>query len=289
VDAVVRERLVDAPGCAVITGTAAVEVGPRVVRLEDGRSLEGTLVVDARGPGSRATGGGAGFQKFVGLELRLERKTAPARPVIMDATVPQADGFRFVYVLPLAEDRVLVEDTYFSDTHLLDREVLRERALAYATGKGLGPCSVVREEEGVLPLPWAGPLSRPLGSPLLAGYAGGFFHPVTGYSFPVAVRLASLLASLPPERALGHELQAFVRRHRAQARFAHFLNWLMFRAYPPASRWHVLERFYREMPEDTIRRFYALDMTVADRARLVLGRPPRGFSLRLAWAHLQAA
>jgi lycopene beta-cyclase len=63
----------------------------------------------------------------------------------------------------------------------------------------------------------------------------------------------------------------------------------MFRAYPPPSRWNVLERFYREMPEDTIRRFYALDMTVGDRARLLLGRPPRGFSLRLAWAHLQAA
>jgi lycopene beta-cyclase len=103
----------------------------------------------------------------------------------------------------------------------------------------------------------------------------------------VAVRLASLVASLPPEQALGPEIQAFARRHRDQARFAHLLNWLMFRAYAPTSRWHVLERFYREMPEDTIRRFYALDMTVKDRARLVLGRPPRGFSFRRAWAHLQ--
>ena len=289
VDAVVRDRLAEAPGCAVITGAAAVEVGPHLVRLEDGRALEGTLVVDARGPGHGKPEGGAGFQKFVGVELRLEKPIAPAQPVVMDATVPQADGFRFVYVLPLAEDRVLVEDTYFSDSDLLDRGALRQRALAYAHEKGFGPFSVVREEEGVLPLPWSGPLPRPFDPPLVAGYAGGFFHPVTGYSFPVAVRLASLVASLPPERALGAELQAFARRHRAQARFAHLLNWLMFRAYPPASRWHVLERFYREMPEETIRRFYALDMTVEDRARLLLGRPPRGFSFRLAWAHLQAA
>lgn len=286
VDGAVRERLEAAKGCAVITGTAAAEVGPCVVRLSDGRELEGRLVVDARGPGRRP-GGGAGFQKFVGVELRLDRKAAPPRPVVMDATVPQDDGFRFVYVLPLAEDRVLVEDTYFSDTDTLDREALRARALAYAREKGLGPFEVVREEEGVLPLPWTGPLPRPRGAPLVAGYAGGFFHPVTGYSLPVAVRLASLLASLPPERALGPELLAFARRHRAQARFAHLLNWLMFRAYPPASRWHVLERFYREMPEGTIRRFYALEMTVRDRARLLLGRPPRGFSFRLAWAHLQ--
>jgi len=61
----------------------------------------------------------------------------------------------------------------------------------------------------------------------------------------------------------------------------------MFRAYPPQSRWHVLERFYREMPDDTVRRFYAFDMTVADRARLLLGRPPRGFSFRLACASLE--
>ena len=289
VDAAVRERLAGAPGCEVITGEAAVAVSARTVRLEDGRTLEGTLVVDARGPGRREASASAGFQKFVGLELRLERRTAPLRPVVMDATVPQSDGFRFAYVLPLDEDRVLVEDTYFSDTDRLDRETLRGRALAYAQEKGLSPFSVVREEEGVLPLPWAGPLPRPEAPPLVAGYAGGFFHPVTGYSFPVAVRLASLLASLPPERALGPELDAFARRHRAQARFAHVLNWLMFQAYPPPSRWHVLERFYREMPEDTIRRFYALDMTVGDRARLLLGRPPRGFSLRLAWAHLQAA
>ena len=79
----------------------------------------------------------------------------------MDATVPQDDGFRFVYVLPLAEDRVLVEDTCFSDTDILDREALRARALAYAREKGLGPFEVVREEEGVLPLPWTGPLPRP--------------------------------------------------------------------------------------------------------------------------------
>jgi lycopene beta-cyclase len=286
VDGAVRERLEAARGCAVITGTAAVEVGPHVVRLSDGRELEGRLVVDARGPGCR-TGGGAGFQKFVGVELRLHLKAAPPRPVVMDATVPQDDGFRFVYVLPLAEDRVLVEDTCFADTDTLDREASRARALAYARERGLGPFEVLREEEGVLPLPWTGPLPRPGGSPLVAGYAGGFFHPVTGYSLPVAVRLAMLLASLPPERALGPELLAFARRHRAQARFAHLLNWLMFRAYPPASRWRVLERFYREMPEGTIRRFYALDLTVRDRARLLLGRPPRGFSFRLAWAHLQ--
>lgn len=287
VNEVVGSALASARGSSLFTGVEATEVGPRGVRLADGRSLEGALVVDARGPGSRGGSPPAGFQKFVGLELALEEATAPARPLIMDATVPQADGFRFVYVLPLAPDRVLVEDTRFSDTDVLEREALREGVLEYARARGLSPFTVRREEEGVLPLPWASPRPRPLRPPLEAGYAGGFFHPVTGYSLPVALRLASLVAALPAERVFGPELQAFVGRHRAQVRFAHLLNWMLFRAYPPASRWHVLERFYREMPDDTIRRFYALELTLRDRARLLVGRPPRGFSLRLAWAHLQ--
>jgi len=126
-------------------------------------------------------------------------------------------------------------------------------------------------------------------APLRAGFAGGWFHPATGYSFPVAVRLATLVASLPAERAIGPELLALARRHRAQARFAHLLNWMMFRAYPPGERWHVLERFYRDMPEDTILRFYSLETTWRDRARILSGRPPRGFSLRRALSPRRAA
>jgi lycopene beta-cyclase len=286
-DAVVRDRLAGGAD-AVFLGSEATALGPRVVRLRDGREIEGRLVVDARGP-QPAAPGEAGFQKFVGLELRLGRGGAPARPLVMDATVDQSDGFRFVYVLPLGEDRVLVEDTYFSDTAVLDRPLVRERALAYAEAAGLGSFTLVREERGVLPLPWAQEWPDLDRAPLRAGFRGGFFHPATGYSFPVAVRLAALVASRPPAEALGPELAAFARRHRAQARFAHVLNWMMFRAYPAEERWHVLERFYREMPEDTIRRFYALDLTWRDRARLLSGRPPRGFSFRMALGNLQAA
>jgi hypothetical protein len=34
------------------------------------------------------------------------------------------------------------------------------------------------------------------------------------------------------------------------------------------------------LPEDLVRRFYALDMAPQDMARILLGRPPRGLSLR---------
>jgi lycopene beta-cyclase len=284
---VVRERLGQS-GSSLLTGRTAVEVAPVSVRLEDGQRLQARVVVDSRGPGEAREHEGAGFQKFVGLELVLESPASLERPLIMDATVEQTGGFRFVYVLPLAPDRLLVEDTYFSETARLDAEMLRARVCAYAREQGWAPFAVAREESGVLPLPWKGAPPR-LSPPLRAGYAGGFFHPVTGYSLPVAARLAELVASLEPERLFGPELSAFARHHARQVRFARVLNWLMFRAYPASMRWHVLERFYREMPEATIRRFYALDTTRADRARILLGRPPRGFSLRHLLAGRQTA
>ncbi|MET0410020.1 MAG: lycopene cyclase family protein, partial [Polyangiaceae bacterium] len=52
-----------------------------------------------------------------------------------------------------------------------------------------------------------------------------------------------------------------------------------FSAFAPAERFHVLERFYR-LPEATIRRFYALELSSADRARILCGRPPSGLSLK---------
>jgi lycopene beta-cyclase len=288
VDALVRERLATAPGSQLFVGAEVARASAHEVGLADGRTIEGTLVVDARGPEVLATGSRGGWQKFLGLELELARPSGLERPLVMDATVPQRDGFRFMYVLPLAEDRLLVEDTTFSDSPRLDKEALRERVHEYARAQGWDVLRVAREETGLLPLPWGGALPEPKASPLVGGYQGGWFHPTTGYSLPVAVRLAEIVAAVPPEQAFSRALEDFARRHRSQARYAWLLNWLLFCAYPPDERWHILERFYR-LPEPTIERFYALQMTAADRARLLLGRPPRGFSVRAAWARLQIA
>jgi lycopene beta-cyclase len=286
---VVRAALASSAGSAVLTGSDVASVGPRSVTLADGSLLEARLVVDARGPRLPARGdGAAGYQKFLGLELATEGPARFVRPCLMDATVPQIDGFRFVYTLPLAADRVLVEDTYFPDSPPLDADALRARVMDYARGQGLKGLRVLREETGVLPLPWQGPLPRPSKPPLVAGYGGGWFHPVTGYSLPIAVRLAEHVATHAPEEALGVDFDRLALRHRRQARFAHLLNRLMFCAYPPNQRWHVLERFYG-LPEVTIARFYALQLRTSDRLRILGGRPPAGLSLRFAFSHFATA
>jgi lycopene beta-cyclase len=273
----------DRTGCRIWTGTAALELGPTHVRLATGEVLTAALVVDARGPSQFESSVAPAYQKFVGLELALARPGPWTEPVLMDATVPQRDGFRFVYVLPFSPDRVLVEDTYFSDHAALDVPALRREVLAYAKSAGCELERVVREERGVLPLPLRLPGAPSAHPPLEAGVQGGWFHPTTGYSFPVALRLAVHVAGLPPERVFGPEFRALSREHWRQARFALWLNRLLYGAFAPDQRRHVLERFYR-LPEPTIRRFYALTTTAGDRARILCGRPPRGLSLKVVFS-----
>jgi lycopene beta-cyclase len=274
---VLSARLAQAPNARLLSGHVR-EVLPGCAVLDDGRELRAHLVVDARGP-ERAALPAAGYQKFVGLELELAQGSAPELPLLMDATVPQLDGFRFVYVLPFEPDRVLIEDTYYSTSRELDGAAVRERVLAYAAGAGMSVRSVLREERGVLPIPSALGRDASGGGLVHAGYSGGLFHPTTGYSLPVATRLALFLAGRPAHAALGPEYRRWRAAHERQARFCLLLNRLLFGAFAPEQRHHVLERFYG-LPEDTIRRFYALDTRAGDRARILCGRPPRGFSLK---------
>jgi lycopene beta-cyclase len=274
-------RITEVLGSRVLLRTTADHVDARRVVVRDGAgrswAIDGDVVIDARGP-DRAVPIACGWQKFLGRELVLAAPHGLARPILMDATLPQRDGFRFMYVLPLAADRLLVEDTYFSDGSYLDVEKLRREIGSYVATRGWAVTSVAREETGVLPMPWQMATPEPC-APLVAGYAGGWFHPVTGYSFPIAARLAALVASLPAGALFGPELAAFAAAHARQLVFAQRLSHMLFRWFSPEQRHHVLARFYR-LPEGSIRRFYALQLTATDRARMFAGAPPRGMSWR---------
>ncbi len=279
--------LLSGEGSQLALGRRAVAVTPTGVSFADGDRWTAPLVLDGRGPVPQAAHyENQGFQKFVGLEVELATSGTldPNAAVIMDARVPQTDGYRFVYVLPLGLGRVLVEDTYYSDSPTLDRPVLRARIEHYLATFGARIARVVREESGVLPLPWSDDSVPPLGSPVRLGARGGWFHPTTGYTVPLAVRVAQALevhgiaGALPALGRLYRELES-------SARFARRLNRLLFRAVAPDDRWQILSRFYR-LPTPSIERFYALQSTRWDRARILIGRPPRGVSLRAAFSSL---
>jgi lycopene beta-cyclase len=270
-------------GSRLLLGARVVRATDSTVTLDDGRVLGARVVIESRGPDALAAGERAGYQKFLGLELKLTRPAPLSEPLLMDARVEQLDGFRFVYALPFAPDRVLLEDTYFSESSRLDRQECRRALLDYAARHGFEVERVEREEYGVLPLPTRLP-ARPNpapGEPFVAGYQGAWFHPVTGYSFPLAVRVASAVAAASSEELRSRVWPALLREQRSQLRFCLLLNRLFFDAFAPEQRRNVIERFYR-LPAASVRRFYAMTLTHSDRARILCGRPPRGFSLSRA-------
>lgn len=267
-------------GSRLFLSERALKTTATSVSLASGEELSGEVVIESRGPAALPSSPGTGYQKFVGLELELNAPCPIDAPILMDALVPQRDGFRFMYALPLGSQRVLLEDTYFSDTPQLDHELLEGEILTYARQHGFAVKRVARRESGVLPLPTSlASAARPApDSPLLAGYQGGWFHPVTGYSFPLAARLASAVASTDACNLRERLWPALLREQRSQLRFAVLLNRLLFTAFAPEERHGAIERFYR-LPTESVRRFYALGLTRNDRLRIVCGRPPRGFSL----------
>jgi lycopene beta-cyclase len=275
---VVTGRLVRA-GVRVLLDRRVAEVGPSAVRFEDRSQIHGQVVIDARGPDA-LPGTDLGYQKFVGLELSLESDGPWTRPLLMDATVSQHDGYRFVYLLPFSARHVLVEDTTYSSSPRLDGVELERRIVAYVGEHGVRVGRVLRRESGVLPLPLnAGAAVPRQGTAIAVGYRGGFFHPVTGYSLPLAARVALAVATARTPEETVAAVGAIARRLVPQRRFGQLLNRLMFEAMAPASRWTALDRFYR-LPEATIARFYASASTWGDRARILIGRPPAGLSWR---------
>lgn len=278
----------------LVNGTAT-RVDARSVRLHDDRVFTADVVIDSRGPDAQSRDEfQGGFQKFWGFEFELEGDWPDTNPIIMDDAIEQTDGFRFLYVLPFTRRRVMVEDTRFSNTAELDRGECLQRVQAYFKRRGVTIGRIVREENGVLPMPidhrHRPSVERDQDRPIRGGYAGGWFHAATGYSFPLAAAFAQTVASVIPrvqgtkrdlntgdrDRALRDALGSLAERQTFQASFGRFLNRLLFKLVRPSARFQIFQRFYRVLPEDRIARFYSHRFRRSDAARIVIGMPPTG-------------
>jgi lycopene beta-cyclase len=274
-DTVVRGSLAEG---ALMMRRKVLGASPTAVVLADGDRVQAKGVIDARGPSDLALLD-LGWQKFLGREFHLAEPHEAPRPMVMDASVEQIDGYRFVYCLPFAATRMFVEDTYYSDTPDLDREAVAGRIHAYVAARGWQADTVAREESGVLPVAMGGDFEeywRSGGNKVAkVGMRAGLFHPTTGYSLPDAVRSAALIANASDLSGVAlHDLtHRFARSLWRRRAFYRMLDRMLFKAAEPAERYRILERFYRLDPH-LIGRFYAGRSTMTDKARLLMGKPP---------------
>lgn len=252
-------------------------MGPNEVVIAGGDKVSGRCVIDGRGPES-SPHLMLGFQKFTGQVLNLVEEHGLEGPVIMDATVAQNGDYRFLYTLPIGPRQVLVEDTRYSNTPEMDAQVDAAAISEYVTDQGWEIADVVREEWGALPITLGGEIDAfwaEMGDVPKIGLRAALFHATTGYSFADAVRTADAIAALDDLSTVS--VRQFVeqlgkRDWKAQG-YWRFLNRMLFLAAEPDRRWFVMQRFYG-LRQGLVERFYARRSTLADKARILTGKPP---------------
>ena len=259
-------------------GRRVVNVAPDEIVCGDGERIHADRVIDCRDFASseHLTGG---WQVFYGRHLANTGAHGVAHPIIMDADVDQLDGYRFVYTLPLSDQELFVEDTYYRDDAVLDKPELARRTDAYCEAQGWAG-TTAGEETGLLPVITGGngmAHRRAMGPEgvTIAGGRGLFTHPVTSYTVPIALRTALVIAEHAQlsGQDLAVKVDNLARVHWRHTAYYRLLARMLFEAAEPAERYVVFQRFYR-LPEPLIERFYAAQSTLADRARILIGKPP---------------
>lgn len=216
----------------------------------------------------------SGWQKFVGLEIKLKKPHDLSRVILKDVRIPQIDGYRFFYVLPFSPNELLIEDTYYSNHPLLKTERIEKEVLAYAERHGWQIESIHRRESGVLPLYLHLPKFSAEGDPEI-GAASQFVHPVTGYTLPMTLKMIQSLVdgSNLTTGSIRKILRRTWDREKSRLHYLVLLNRMMFWAAKNETRYKILERFYT-FPEPLIDRFYAGRLNWWDRVRILTGKPP---------------
>jgi lycopene beta-cyclase len=158
------------------------------------------------------------LQHFRGWFVRTRRPCFdPSVARLMDFRTQQPPGgVAFVYLLPIAADRALVEYTVFSSavsgTGTYENEL--RRYVGRVLGLGAGEWAVTSAEQGVIPMT-DGVFPRRAGASVFrVGAAGGAVRPSTGYAFAAIQRQAAAVAAACREGRTPLPPDPHSRRHR---------------------------------------------------------------------------
>lgn len=261
---------------------AALEAGAAV--LDSGERIAARTVIDCRGfaAGERLSGA---WHHTLTRHLRLPAPHGLACPVTIDASLEQGGSLRFLAVLPLGVDELLVTDHALLPSPRPDRRLASRRIDAYCAARGWPGAELLGHETGCRPViaagnfaAWQDALAVP--GVVLAGSRAGLFSPLTGQSVGTTVAMALRIAAeaeLP-----GEQLAALVageaRRHWAATATERRLAGLLLGSGAGLA---ALERLYNQ-DEALIRRLDCAALTRADRLRLACPARAGGKRLRLA-------
>jgi lycopene beta-cyclase len=251
---------------AVMTAGGAMQVDTTA------GALTARHVVDARPPVRRPVFG----QYFLGREIACGGAVFDPRTVpLMHFRRGYSDGVDFLYILPFAPDRALVEVTSFAATS--PSRALFSRWLGdELDALGIGAHDVLREEAGALPMQ-AGFADPPAPGTVRIGLGGGAARPSTGYAFQRIQAQADALcrqlaAGAPPRTPPDPPMTRFMDRVFLQ----------VLRGAPergPA----LLESLFRNAAPERLERFLSGSTRAVDRLSVMASLPPAPFLRAAAW------
>lgn len=240
--------------------------------LDDGESVEAFWVLDARPPRMTLQRPWV-WQSFIGVELTGPTFGDDPTVRLMDFIDDDNPLVTFVYELPIAKDRRLVELTRFTPAPA-DLGALRAQLDTLIAGRGWQHATIERVEHSHLPM--AAIPAYAEDQWIRVGTAGGSMRPATGYAFHAiqawaddcAAALMATGAPVPPKRSA-------------------LLDWLdgvflesLWQAPEQAGARFV--RLFRRTPPDALVRFLMARAGPVDILRVLRALPMRPM-LKAAW------
>lgn len=235
----------------------------------------GAFVIDTRPLGYFKA---IGYQKSLGVHLKLDEGHGLEEPVSVDARVEQKESFRFLQFLPLSSNEIFVKDTRYSARPSLYSEYFEEDILMDCTLRGLKVSEVLHREQDFRKIP---------GERFIAENSQrvirleGFYHDLTGDVLPDALRLIERMVQTSFRYG---ELKEVIRNYHSEReskkRILRTLNRLLYQQTSPCSERYLYLQSLYQLPRRVREKFYAGDLEVQDLIRALIQKPMLPF-LRL--------
>jgi lycopene beta-cyclase len=215
-------------------------------------------------------------QHFHGWEIETDRPCFdPQLPTLFDFRTPQDGHMRFVYTLPFAENRALIEYTVFS-ARLLPSEEYDAGLKTYIEDElSIRQYEIQHVEAGVIPMTDHS-FPRRLGERVMSiGTKGGRVKPSTGYAF---LRVQRDSAAIVQSLVTHHEpFDLPAQRGRFGLHDSILLNIM---THHPDDLKPIFTLMFRHNPVQRIFRFLDETISFTEEARFIASLPP--------WRFLQA-
>lgn len=192
------------------------------------------------------------LQHFKGQVIETTKAVFDPRvPVMMNFGIEQQNECRFIYVLPITENKALIEFTLFTENLLTQEEYDAELQTYIKNQLKIEDYTVCEEEFGVIPMTDEPTDEFPSERIVRIGTAGGYTNPATGYTFSnTQRRLKQIVNQLEKTGNPQIKTPWFQKRHLLYA--AILLNVLKKKRHSAAD---VFDKLYLRNPPKRIFKF----------------------------------